>query len=234
MVRAVLCLLIAALVGAPAAGEPYAPDPKNRASFSVERSREVANDWITAVIGTSDEDSDSAKLADRVNQTMSWALGVAKGAKSVEVKSGGYSTQPVHDKSGKIGRWTASQDLVLEGADADAVSALIGKLQSKLQLRSIAFSVSPDTRRKVEDALIGDVLGAFQERAKRVQSGLGARDWELVAISIQTPWGGPPPMPMYARAKMAMDEVAAPSFESGQSTLTVRVDATIELDPAKR
>jgi predicted secreted protein len=113
---------------------------------------------------------------------MSWALGVAKGAKGVEVKSGGYSTQPVHDKSGKIGRWTASQDLVLEAADADAVSALIGKLQSKLQLRSIAFSVSPDTRRKVEDALIGDVLGAFQERAKRVQSGLGARDWELVAI----------------------------------------------------
>ena len=38
------------------------------------------------------------------------------------------------------------------------------------------------------------------------------------------------PVPMYARAEMAMDKVAAPSFESGQSTLQVRVDATIELE----
>ena len=29
---------------------------------------------------------------------------------------------------------------------------------------------------------------------------------------------------------MMMDKVAAPSFESGQSTLPVRVDATIEIE----
>src|SRR5262249_27520315 len=140
------------------------------------------------------------------------------------------------DSKGKITRWTASQDLVIESSDVDAVSALLGKLQSKLLLRSIAFSVSTETRRKTEDVLIGDVLGAFQERAKRVQGGLGARGYELVSLSVQTPWGGNP-VPMYARAEMAMDKVmsvAPPQFQSGQSTLTVRVDATIELDPAKR
>ena len=159
-------------------------------SFSVERSREVANDWVTAVVGTSDEDSDAARLADRVNKTMNWALDIAKQARGVEVKSGGYTTHPVHDKDGKIARWAASQDLILEGSDVDAVSELVGKLQSKLLLRSIAFSVSPETRRKTEDALIGDVLTAFQERAKRVSAGLGARDYELVSLSIQTPGGG--------------------------------------------
>ena len=198
-------------------------------SFSVERSREVANDWVTAVVGTSDEDSDAARLADRVNKTMNWALGMAKQARGVEVKSGGYTTHPVHDKDGKIARWAASQDLILEGSDVDAVSELVGKLQSKLLLRSIAFSVSPETRRKTEDALIGEVLTAFQERAKRISAGLGARDYELVSLSIQTPGGGGP-VPMYARAEMMMDKVAAPSFESGQSTLQVRVDATIELE----
>jgi hypothetical protein len=35
---------------------------------------------------------------------------------------------------------------------------------------------------------------------------------------------------MYARAEVADFKVAAPSFESGQSTLQVRVDATIELE----
>ena len=147
------------------------PIPKNRVSFSAERSREVANDWVTAVIGTSDEDSDAARLADRVNKTMKWALDTAKQARGVEVKSGGYQTHPSHDKNGKIARWAASQDLILEGSDVDAVSELVGKLQSRLLLRSIAFSVSPETRRKTEEALIGEVLAAFQERSKKIQEG---------------------------------------------------------------
>jgi predicted secreted protein len=226
---AVGLVLIVAAAGA-ASAQPFAPDPKNRVSFAVERTRDVANDWIIAVVGTSDEDSDAARLADRVNDTMDWALGVAKQAKGVTVKSGGYSTHPVHDKDGKIARWAASQDLYLESGDVEAVSELIGKLQSKVLLRSISFSVSPETRRKTEETLIGDALNAFTERAKKVSGGLGGRDYEIVSVSIQTPGGGGP-VPMYARAEMmAMDKVSAPSFESGQSTLQVRVDATIEIE----
>jgi predicted secreted protein len=227
--RTALALVLAVAAAGAAVADPGAPDPKHRVSFAVERSRDVANDWVTAVVGTTDEDSDAARLADRVNQTMNWGLGVAKQARGVSVKSGGYTTQPVYESSGKkIARWSASQDLILEGGDVDAISELVGKLQSKLLLRSIAFSVSPDTRRKAEDALIGEALAAFQERAKRVSGGLGARDYEIVSLSIQTPGGGP--VPMYARAAMEMDKVATPRFESGQSTLQVRVDATIELE----
>ena len=228
--RAALGAALAMAIAGAASAQPFAPDPKNRVSFAVERTRDVANDWIIAVVGTTDEDSDAARLADRVNDTMDWALGVAKQAKGVTVKSGGYSTQPVHDKDGKIARWAASQDLYLESGNVEAVSELVGKLQSKVLLRSIAFSVSPETRRKTEETMIGDALNAFTERAKKITGGLAARDYEIVAISIQTPGGGGP-MPMYARAEMAaMDKVSAPSFESGQSTLQVRVDATIEIE----
>jgi predicted secreted protein len=229
MIRTPLCVVLVLAIAGAAAAQPFPADPKNRVSFAVESSREVANDWVTAVVGTSDEDSDAARLADRVNQTMSWALGVAKQAKGVTVKSGGYSTHPVYNKESKIARWAASQDLILEGSDVEAVSELVGKLQSKLLLRGISFSVAPETRRKHEDALIGEVLTAFSERAKRVSAGLGARDYEIVSVAIQTPGGGGP-VPMVARAEMMMDKVAAPSFESGQSTLQVRVDATIEIE----
>ena len=229
-VRPTLALALCVAAAGAASAQPFAPDPKNRVSFAVERTRDVANDWITAVVGTSDEDSDAARLADRVNDTMDWALDVAKEAKGVTVKSGGYSTHPVHDKDGKIARWAASQDLYLESGDVEKVSALIGKLQSKVLLRSISFSVSPETRRKTEETLIGDALNAFTERAKKVSSGLGGRDYEIVSVSIQTP-GTPQPWIPAARAEMmAMDKVSAPSFESGQSTLQVRVDATIEIE----
>jgi predicted secreted protein len=229
MARAALLLALAVVVAGSAAAQVLAPDPKNRVSFAVDRSREVANDWATAVVGTSDEDTDAARLADRVNKAIDGALAVAKQAKGVEVKSGGYETHPVTDEKGKITRWGASQDLILESGDVDALSALIGKLQGKqLLLRSITFSVSPETRRKNEDAMIGDALNAFQERAKKISAALGARDYEIVALSIQSGGGGP--VPMYARAEMAMDKFTPPRFESGQSTLTVRVDATVEID----
>lgn len=204
-------------------------DAKNRVSFAVERSRDVSNDWATAMIGVSAEDSDTARLANRVNETMRWALDTARSAKGVEVKSGGYQTQPVYEK-GKIVRWSASQDLVLESSDVDALSELVGKLQQKLLLRSIGFSVSPEKRREIEDALIDEALAAFQARAKRVAAGLAARDYELVTLAIQTPGGGGP-VPVYRARAMAMEsDFATPSFESGQSALDVRIDATIELE----
>lgn len=220
---ALLCL-------AAAASAHDAEPVRNQVSFQVERSREVANDWATAVVGVTDEDSDAARLADRVNQAMAWALEQAKGASGVEVKSGGYQTHPVYGEKGRIERWGASQDLILESADVDALSALLGQLQSRLLLRSIAFSVSPAKRRETEDGLIGEALEAFAQRASRVQSALGARDYELVSLGIQTP-GAPSPEPRYARQTMAMEAAPAPpSFEGGRSRLTVHVDATIELE----
>jgi predicted secreted protein len=185
-------------------------------SFAVERTREVANDWITAVVGTSDEDSDAARLADRVNKRMNEALAIAKQAKGVEVKSGGYATQPVHDKDGKIARWAASQDLYLESSDVD------GRERARRQAADQLLSALDRVQRVARDA--AQDRGAADRRCaqrvhgarKKVAAGLGARDYEIVSVSIQTPGGGGP-VPMYARAEMAMDKVAAPSFESGRA-----------------
>jgi len=40
---------------------------------------------------------------------MGWALGVAKSAKGVEVKTGGLRDAARHDKNGKIARWNATR-----------------------------------------------------------------------------------------------------------------------------
>ena len=57
------------------AGDGAEPDGyTNRVHFEVERSRDVSNDWVQAVIGITDEDLDPAVLADRLNRNMAWAL----------------------------------------------------------------------------------------------------------------------------------------------------------------
>ncbi len=216
--------------GASAALADGTATPMRRVDFGVQSSREVANDWVRASVGVTDEDEDSAKLAERVNQAMTWALERARASSGITVKSGGYSTYPVEDpRKGDRRFWRASQELLLEGPDPRAMSELLGALQSRVQLRSIDFTVSPAQRRKVEDELIDEALAAFLARADRVRQRLASHGYEIVQISIGTS-GGAPPVPMM-RASMAMDseKVSPPAFEGGTSELVTSVNGSIEL-----
>jgi predicted secreted protein len=229
--RAWAAVLLSGIVLAGPAGTAGAADdnPLRRVSFGVESGRDVANDWLRASLAVTGEDPDPAALADRINRTMEWALGRAKQEKRVQVESGGYATHPVYE-DGRIRRWRASQQLWIEGADFDAATALLGELQSRLQLQSLDFSVSPEQRREVEDALIEEALAAFKARADLVRRNLGASGYEIVQLGIDTGGGMPPPRPVMMRAMAAEAKTAAPAVEAGTSRVSVGIHATIELD----
>lgn len=223
-------VLLAWLLAAPAALGAEDPPPMRRIDFNVQASREVANDWVRAVVGVTDEDENAAKLADRVNQAMAWALERARARPGITAKSAGYSTFPVHDpRKGERRFWRASQDLLLEGADPKAMSELLGELQSRVQLRSLDFTVSPAQRRKVEDELIDEALASFLARADRVRQRLGKRGYEIVQISIGTS-GGMPPVPVMRAMAMEAKDMAAPALEAGTSEVVVSTSGTIQLD----
>ncbi len=132
----------------------------------------------------------------------------------------------MHDKT-RIVHWRGSQSLILESADVEAISKLIGELQSGIQVQSVRFSISPKLRRAVQDELIAEALAAFKARAQIVRTNLDSAGYELVQISINTGGGVPVPVRSYARAMAT--EVAQPAFESGTSELSVQVNGTIEL-----
>lgn len=224
-------LAVLAVLGTACGASADEEQARNRVSFSVERTREVENDWLTAVVGSTHEDVNPTTVADRVNQDVNWGLGLTRDAKGVKVRTGGYTTRPIEDpKRATLRRWRGSQTLVLEGGDAKALSALIGKLQERLQLQNIAFSVSPERRRSVEAELVDEALAAFRERAARVQAKLGAKGYGIVSVGIETS-GGPVPRPVVGRVMMAEAAgVAPPVLEGGTSTLRAGARATIELE----
>jgi predicted secreted protein len=181
-------------------------------------------------VGVTAEDADPAALADRINRDMAWALEQARVEPRVKAKSGGYSTLPIHD-DGRLRRWRASQQLVLEGSDSASMTRLIGALQARLQLVSFQFSVSDERRRKVQEELVSEALAAFGARAALVAKGLGASSYALDDVSIET--GSPGyPMPMM-RAQMEMAkaaDIAPPAVEAGTSRIAVTVQGSIVLD----
>jgi predicted secreted protein len=220
-------ILLAVWGAAGASAEEDRPD--RRVGFSAERSRDVANDWVTAVLSVTHEDPSPTEVAARINRDMTWALGLAKSRSAVRARTGGYSTQPVYDpKRGSVRQWCGVQELVLESGDVPAVTALVGELQERLQVQSLGMSVSPERRRKVEDELVAEALQAFQARADLVSKSFGASGYRLVEVHVGTGGGGPPPRPMM-RAMAADAEMAPPAIEGGTSEISASANGSIEL-----
>jgi predicted secreted protein len=222
--------LAAVLAASPGARADEARNDAGRVSFQSQAAAEIDNDVMRAVLYVEDEDTSPPRLAERVNRALAEAVRTAKATEGVKVKTGGYNTSPVYDKT-RIVRWRARTDLILEGADFRRVSELVGRLQGTLRLGGIDFSVSPEARKKAEDELLAGAIGAFRERAARIADAFGARGWRVRDVSVNTE-GGMPPMPrmMQARAAMADDAATPPAVEGGTSRVVVSVSGTVELE----
>ena len=202
----------------------------NQIRFQFAASRMVANDHMRAVLAVQDEDKDAAQLADRINKTMAWALEQSKRGNGVDVRSGGYSTQPVYTKTTLTG-WRASQELIVTGAEFGAIGELIGILQQRLQLNAVTFSIAPETKTTVEAELIDRALDGFKQRAEQVRKNIGAPGYRIVEINIHTEDMPIQPMPMMRAEAMSLSakSVAAPSFEGGDSEVRVNVQGAVQL-----
>jgi len=201
----------------------------DQVSFQVEVGRDVENDRAMAVMHVTAEDKRAAGLADTINQAMNWALQQALANKAVTSRSGTYQTYPVYDEK-KIVRWRGRQELQLESEDVDQLSRLIGTLQSRLQIQSMRFTVSPQRRQKVEDALIAEAMTAFQARAEIVRKALGAKGYELREVAIRSS-ARPPEVPLRAEGVSMMHRasVEPPGMESGTSRLSIVAAGSIRL-----
>jgi predicted secreted protein len=181
------------------------------------------------VLNVTAEDKAPANLADTINTTMTWALQQAQGSDKVKARSGSYQTYPVYDDR-KIVRWRGQQELYLESGAVNELTQLIGVLQSRLQMQSLQFSVSPEVRSGVEEQLVEQVLAAWQKRADVIARALGSKGYELLDVAIHTGAGGPViPVRAEAMSMKTHADVSAPALESGTSRLTVQASGSIRL-----
>lgn len=203
------------------------PPRYNQVRLQAERSESVSNDTMHVTLGAYGELKDAGVLADRINGEMAWALGVAREFGNVKVSTGSYRTWQVRRDNVMKG-WRAEQELMLESRDMAGLSRLTGRLQEKLQVKSMNFTVSDERRTAVENRLITAALDAFRERAGIVGDKLQAKGYRIVDINIGTASQRPP---IAYQARMAVAEAAAPvAVEGGESDIRVTISGTIELD----
>lgn len=200
----------------------------NQIHLQAQQSESVGNDTMHVTLNAYAEAKDPVRVAEQINADMTWALELAGQRTELSVSSGGYQTYPVYRENILKG-WRGQQTLELEGNDTKVIGQLVGQLQEKLQVKNIRFSVSDETRERVENRLIGLALDAFKARARIVGDNLGASGYRIVELSINSA-SQRPPMPYQVRMAAApMEADSAIAVEAGESDIRVTVNGTLEL-----
>lgn len=220
-------VVLLAVLAMPGASGADTPQRYNQIRLQAQQTESVSNDTMHVTLSTYAELRDAAELAKRINSDMEWALALAASYTGVAVSTGGYQTYPVYRDNVQKG-WRGQQDLELEGADTRRIGELTGRLQEKLQVKGIRFSVSEAKREAVENRLIGRALDAFKTRAGLIGDNLQAHSYRLVDLDINTA-AQRPPVPYPVRMSAARMEAAPVAVEAGESDITVTVSGTIEL-----
>ena len=227
-----LLLLPLPAVAAETAGTPH---DATMLHLSEQAQRQVPRDRLDAVLRVEGADADAARLQSDINKRLAAAVARAKSVAGVTLTTGGYYVYQDRPKEGP-GQWRGSASLTLESKEAAPLLALIGELQqSGLVLSSLGYQLSPDAARAVEDQLTAEALARLRLRAQRVAESLGLTIVRIGDLHLGNA-GGTPPMPrMFAAAAPSSMSAAAtlPVAEPGEATVSVSVEADIELRPKR-
>ncbi|MGO2364924.1 MAG: SIMPL domain-containing protein [Psychrobacter sp.] len=220
-------LLLTAMMGS-AHAEPTGYD---QLTFQTEVKEEIQNDEVRASLYKKAQETDSKELATMLNTSINNAMKIAKRYPSVTVSTGQQRTYPRYDKDNKIIGWTGQANIDLKSTDFAATSQLIADLQETLVMENLNFGVSESKKDALEQKLMTNASRAFQQQAKNLTSAWGARGYRVINVNLNT--GGNSPRPMYSsmsmKASSESGSVPSQSFESGNSTVSVTANGTIEL-----
>jgi predicted secreted protein len=206
------------------------PTGYNQLTFNTEVKSEVANDEVRATLYKKAQATDAKTLAKTLNTAVNSAVAIAKRYPSVTVKTGQQNTYPRYDKNDKIIGWTGQANIELKSTDFTATSQLIADLQETLVMDNLSFGVSEPKKDELERQLMVQASRAFQDQAKTMTSAWDAKGYRVINVNLNT--GNNYPRPMYGammKTESMSDSVPAQNFESGNSTITVTANGTIEL-----
>ncbi len=221
-------ILFSLLFAAPVFADA-APQTENRVGFNVTAFADIPNDTLAATLFSEATGKDLAILSNKVNADIRWASALIKQTPEIKFTTQNYATQPVYRKGERSNLWRVRQTVRLESANAEVLSAALGKVQERLGLNSLGYEVSDAAREAARDKLIAEALKKFRARASQISQNLGFANYKIIRLNIR---GGQPlpgePYPMMEMARMKAS-VAPPVLEPGEQTIDVTVTGEIEL-----
>lgn len=201
------------------------------------------NDQATATLSVEEVDKDKAAAASRVNTRMKQGLDIVKKADPhASLKTLNYYTYPVYPEEpaqvqGQPRKprvptaWRVGQSLQLVTTNLDGLPKTVAAAQSILSLNSLHFGLSPDATRQLEDQRIAATYQNLNERIVSIAKAMGRKLGDAVLDTVDFEGSGnytervsiAGSRVMAAAAPPPPPAVAEPSFEPGETTLSMRL-----------
>ncbi|MEZ5705379.1 MAG: SIMPL domain-containing protein [Burkholderiaceae bacterium] len=214
-----------------------AVQPANLVSLSASGFLEVPQDWLTVRLSVSREGNDAASVQSQLRKALDSGMAVARAAvapnQQLQARSGAFGVYPSYDKNGKINGWQGKAELVLEGRDFTKIANTAGNIDS-MAISGMGFTLSRETRQKLESDVQALAIDRFQARAKEVAKGFGFDGFQLREVNVSSADEGAD-MPIQQMRAMAMEAKSmvsasrAVAVEPGMSRVTVNVSGTVAL-----
>ncbi|SHM30546.1 Uncharacterized conserved protein YggE, contains kinase-interacting SIMPL domain [Duganella sacchari] len=237
-------VLMACAVSAHAA--PLEPLPTNGALIVVPAFGEVkhVNDQATITLSVEEVDKDKALAASRVNQKMKQGLEIVKKADpQASLQTQGYYTYPVYPeevapppgqprKQRVPTAWRVGQSLQVVTTSLGTLPKTVAAAQSILSLNNLHFGLTPETTRLLDDQRIAATYLNLNERVQSIARAMGRKVGDAVLDTVDFEGSGnyTERVSIAGSRVMAMAPAAAgapaveePSFEPGETTLTMRM-----------
>jgi len=108
------------------------------------------------------------------------------------------------------------------------LTALVGELQARLQVRGMQFYPTRATRDGIVDELITEAMAAFKKRVRIVSAEMDEKNYRIVDLRVETGDGFTPYPVARASRAMEMKMDASPAVEAGTSSVTVTVSGSVQ------
>lgn len=199
------------------------------------------NDEALATLMIEEHDKDKAAAASRVNQKMRQGIAIVKREDpQAELETRGYYTYPVYaddpilPRQGNRARqpvsWRVGQYLEVKTTNLAALPKTVAAAQSLLALSGLRFGLGERTLKRLEEQRIAATYANLTERIVAIAKAMGRNPSETVLETIDfegsgayAPMQDSQAMKTMRAASAESVQVEEPSFEPGETTLSMRV-----------
>lgn len=205
-----------------------------------------ANDEAVATFAVEEQDKDKAAAASRVNQKMKDGMDVLRrGDPKGKLQTRGYYTYAVYADEPvtrqprpprQVVGWRVGQYVDLTTTNLTALPATVAAAQRVLTLNGIHFRLSRQAQRELDRERIDAAYKNLQDRVSFTLLAMGRSSGDATIDTVDFEGSGNyAPQPAAAPAMRAMaaaagaQDVAEPSFEPGETTLTMRVVGRVKV-----
>lgn len=205
--------------------------------LTAQASVEVPRDLLSITFSTTRDGSDANAVQTQLKQALDAALAVAKSAArpgQVEVQTGNFSLYPRYATPSSTGRqaltgWQGSAEVIVEGKDAAAISALVGRITTMTVAR-VGYRLSREATQRVEADITAEAIARYRARAAEYAKQFGYAGYVIREVTVSTAEAGPRPIAMARMTANAAPAGGDPlSLEPGKDTVTATVNGTVQM-----